>query len=274
MARCLLIFFATLLAVPATAWADPVPDSLQEAWRDGTEAYRQGRYARAAAAYESIAAAGFESGTLFYNLGNTHYRLGQMGRAIRYYEKARSRMPSDARVAHNLNMARSRADASAQGRTRGGLARAVQGWPTKSLFLGGVALWTAGLLFWGWRRRAERGSAGRKRASGALTTAALTIAVLGGATAVLALGVDYVQSLDRRAVVLVDRVPVHAEPGIATGTPLARTDTTAVIAGSQADTVLVEGTIVLLQSEQDGWSRIEDPVGRVGWVPSPALGDI
>jgi len=69
-------------------------------------------------------------------------------------------------------------------------------------------------------------------------------------------------------------VPVHAEPGIATGTPLARTDTTAVIAGSQADTVLVEGTIVLLQSEQDGWSRIEDPVGRVGWVPSPALGDI
>jgi len=83
-----------------------------------------------------------------------------------------------------------------------------------------------------------------------------------------------VQSLDRRAVVLVDRVPVHAEPGIATGTPLARTDTTAVIAGPQADTVLVEGTIVLLQSEQDGWSRIEDPVGRVGWVPSPALGDI
>jgi hypothetical protein len=130
------------------------------------------------------------------------------------------------------------------------------------------------LLFWGWRRRAERGSAGRERASGALTTAALAIAVLGGATAVLALGVDYVQSLDRRAVVLVDRVPVHAEPGIATGTPLAQTDTSAVIAGSQADTVLVEGTIVLLQSEQDGWSRIEDPVGRVGWVPSPALGDI
>ncbi|PEN13331.1 hypothetical protein CRI94_11410 [Longibacter salinarum] len=271
MARLLLLLLAALTAFPMGAHAVSVPDSLHEIWHDGTEAYRQGRYAQAASSYETIANAGYESASLFYNLGNAYFRLGDVGKAIRFYEKARRLRPADSRIAHNLDMARSRSEASAQDIARGGISRVVRGWPAPLMLVIGLALWALGLVAVAWLWRKEETDDVLQRRWYRRSAAA--VAGIGLVTAGLAIGADYLQSLDQRAVVLVDRVPMHATPTAAEAKG-AKSDSTAVAEGVEPDTVLVEGTVVLLRSEREGWTRVEDPTGRTGWIPSPALGEI
>jgi hypothetical protein len=56
-------------------------------------------------AYSRILASGQESGTLYYNLGNCYYKLGDIGRAVLFYERARRRMPEDEDIRTNLALA-------------------------------------------------------------------------------------------------------------------------------------------------------------------------
>jgi hypothetical protein len=284
--RVLLIALFLLPLAPTAGHASPAADSLRALWQDGTEAYRQGRYAQAAESYAAVARAGVESGPLFYNLGNAYFRVGETGQAIRYYEKARRLLPSDPRIAHNLDMARSRAEAPVRSVAQGGVIRLVRAWPAEMLFLLGALLWAGGLIGWAWLRRSATSDDASPPATAPQTEApasgspwmrplATSLAAGGILLAGLAVGIDYLQTIDRRAVVLVDRAPMHAAP-TAAGTPIAQTDTTVVSAGVDAppDTSLVEGTVVLLRSERNGWTRIEAPGGRTGWIPTPALGEI
>jgi tetratricopeptide (TPR) repeat protein len=56
--------------------------------------------------YREIVSTGKVSFELYYNMGNCYYRLGQLGSAIRYWEKARHINPGDSHVNHNLTLAR------------------------------------------------------------------------------------------------------------------------------------------------------------------------
>jgi hypothetical protein len=49
--------------------------------------------------------AGVDSGPVFYNLGNACFKQKKLGEAIYYWEEARERMPSDADVRQNLELA-------------------------------------------------------------------------------------------------------------------------------------------------------------------------
>lgn len=284
--RILLVALFLLPLAPTAGNASPVADSLSSLWQDGTEAYRQGRYAQAAESYAAVASAGVESGPLFYNLGNAYYRVGETGQAIRYYEKAQRLLPSDPRIAHNLDMARSRTETAVRSVAQGGVIRLVRDWPAELLFVFGALLWAGGLVGWAWLRRSAASDDASGPANSLRTEAApsgntwmrplaTSLAAGGLLLAGLAGGIDYLQTTDRRAVVLVNRAPVHATP-TAAGTPIARTDSTVVSAGIEAppDTSLAEGTVVLLRTERNGWTRIEAPGGRTGWTPTPALGEI
>ena len=77
----------------------------QEKFTAANELYKKGSYAEAVQAYEAVRAAGFESGALNFNLGNAYFKLGQSGKAVLNYERARRVLPRDADVFSNTRYA-------------------------------------------------------------------------------------------------------------------------------------------------------------------------
>ena len=88
-----------VIAFPAGA---RTPRRIGEVFTRANRAYEQGDYQKAAGLYRRMLEEGYESGNLYYNLGNCYYKLKQKGRAILYYEKARRLIPGDADLQTNL----------------------------------------------------------------------------------------------------------------------------------------------------------------------------
>ena len=74
---------------------------------EGNRLYQAGDYAAALNRYEQIVADGREAAALYYNIGNAHFKLGELGKAILAWERARRLAPGDADVTANLALARS-----------------------------------------------------------------------------------------------------------------------------------------------------------------------
>jgi tetratricopeptide (TPR) repeat protein len=75
-------------------------------FEQGNHSYREGEFQQAIEHYQKIIDAGFESGRLYYNIGNCYYKLDEIGYAILYYEKAKKILPNDSEVGLNLELAR------------------------------------------------------------------------------------------------------------------------------------------------------------------------
>ena len=55
---------------------------------EGNALYNQGNYTEAIEKYNSIINNGFESGELYYNLGNAYYKINDIANSIFYFEKS------------------------------------------------------------------------------------------------------------------------------------------------------------------------------------------
>jgi tetratricopeptide (TPR) repeat protein len=89
------------------AWAGNEEDIFFEA----NKHYSEGNYTTAAELYEDIVSRGVESGNLFYNLGNAYFKIGQKGKALLNYERARKLIPNDEDVFANTSFVRTVLDA-------------------------------------------------------------------------------------------------------------------------------------------------------------------
>lgn len=98
----LLLFFAF------TNVKSFVQTEAEAAMQSGNSFYQKENYEAAAQEYENVLEHGFESSSLYYNLGNTYFRLNELGRAILYYEKALKLEPGDEDVIYNLRIAEAR----------------------------------------------------------------------------------------------------------------------------------------------------------------------
>ena len=88
--------------------APPRPTATQvEFYQEGNRRYQEGDFEEALASYLRLAEAGFESGEVYYNIGNTYFKLGDLAQSILYYERARRLLPGDEDVQANLDLARS-----------------------------------------------------------------------------------------------------------------------------------------------------------------------
>ncbi|HTO93958.1 MAG TPA: tetratricopeptide repeat protein [Bacteroidota bacterium] len=96
MRRLILLI---LLAAPAYA------ESPQAMLAAADQLYQQGKFAEAREAYGAILSGGYESATLYYNLGNACYKSGAIPSAIVNYERARRLAPGDDDLRHNLQIA-------------------------------------------------------------------------------------------------------------------------------------------------------------------------
>jgi tetratricopeptide (TPR) repeat protein len=93
----------TLLALSAPAYSES-PEGL---FYKGNELYSQGEYDKAVAAYTEIIEQGYENGNLYYNLGNSYFKMGEIGKALLNYERARRLIPRDSDLESNYRHARS-----------------------------------------------------------------------------------------------------------------------------------------------------------------------
>ncbi len=82
-------------------------DSLQDPLLESNQAYEQGEFDKAHDGYLSLVQQGFESPSLYYNLGNASYKKGERGDAVLWYERALRLAPRDPDILFNLSLARS-----------------------------------------------------------------------------------------------------------------------------------------------------------------------
>lgn len=98
--RAAALLFLVLVAVPLRG------DSREGLFLQGNRHYEAGDYRKALESYAAIAAMGYESGPLYFNMGNCHYKLGETGPAVLHYERAARLIPGDEDLEVNLSLAR------------------------------------------------------------------------------------------------------------------------------------------------------------------------
>ncbi len=94
-----ILFFGVLLAAAAHA------DEASQTFEQANQLYLQAKYPEAIAAYEKILQSGYESGELYFNLGNAYYKSGTIQKAILNFERAKQFLPRDEDVLFNLQLA-------------------------------------------------------------------------------------------------------------------------------------------------------------------------
>lgn len=93
-----IVLIILLVITSYCMFADTKNDFVQQA----KIAYEKDDFNQALKLYEQVVATEGTSSELYYNIGNTYYRLGNMGKAILYYEKALSLDPSNDDARANL----------------------------------------------------------------------------------------------------------------------------------------------------------------------------
>ena len=68
--------------------------------------YEQGDYQKAIGKYNEVIDKGYESGRLYFNLGNSYYKLNMINDAILNYERAHILLPNNKDIEFNLEMAK------------------------------------------------------------------------------------------------------------------------------------------------------------------------
>jgi hypothetical protein len=250
------MLFANLITLiflfTAAAPAGDLGPALQE-FDEGNRRYRNGDYRGALAAYQRVVQHGYESGVLYYNIGNAFFRTDEIGQAIRFYEKARRFLPRSPELNHNLAIVKTHV-VDEFSRVPEPFWRPA--WQVIAQSLGARGLFGAGMLFYvlgavvlainirsgrsPWRRRILAAAA-----AGAIVFISLSFFVsLGGADT-------------RTGVVIRDEVTLLREPG-----------------GSESDHQIHEGLVVGIASQRDQWLEVRLPNGTTGWLHEESLGEI
>ena len=223
-------------------------------FEEGNKLYSAGSYTEAAASYNQILSLGFASGEVYYNLGNCHYKLGETGRAILNYERARKWMPRDPDLAANLMMANLKVVDQVTPLPQWFGARIVHG--ILNLIPYGTMIWMVLSVYWlamialilwltlkksSWRPHFLKAS------------------VALGAVFIVFTLVWFGQRGERanrvEAVILQEQVAVMSTPGGA---------------GVEVFT-LHEGVKILVGRRSADWAEIRLADGKVGWVQSKAF---
>ncbi len=80
-------------------------EELSSVFDDANRLYLEQKYDAAANRYEAIVRNGFESGELYFNLGNAYFKSGKIQHAILNYERAKKLIPNDDDLQFNLQLA-------------------------------------------------------------------------------------------------------------------------------------------------------------------------
>jgi len=228
----------------------------EDVFLEGNAHYEEGRYAAAAAAYRSLLRYQIRDPVLEFNLANTEFRLGNLGRAILHYERARRLDPTDREIGANLEFARSFRYDQVEPERQVAIVRwthALQdrlGPDRQAWALVAVVWLIAALQAWCFSR-----PRGWTATHGWLLGALLLVLAVSSASWYATL-----HRLEgrRRAVVLEQVVEVLAGPG--TNNPTLFT--------------VHEGLGLWIRGERDEWLQVSVPNGLNGWIAKEAVGEV
>ncbi len=100
MKRLAAVLLFTFVSAGISRADEPV-----QTFEQANQLYLQAKYPEAIAEYEKIVESGWESGELYFNLGNAYYKSGIIQKAILNYERAAQLLPRDEDVQFNLQLA-------------------------------------------------------------------------------------------------------------------------------------------------------------------------
>jgi len=230
----------------------------EELFAQGNQRYQEEDFGAAIEAYETVLSAGYESGPLLYNLGNAYFKAGELGRAILAWERARDLAPRDPDVEANLALAHSLTVDRVEPLPRFWLISAVRWWvdllPHAALVWAVAAGWLAlagGLVAFIIALRDSVRRLGQRIA----LACGVVVLVLGTNLLVRELAIGE----GERGVILADVVQVRSAP--------AEDDNLTLFE-------VHEGTRVRVDQRTEAWAEIVLADGKVGWVPTTALGVI
>lgn len=253
----LLLPSMLLCAAPFRAEAE----SLESVWTEANNAFWNGEYEKAETLYERLETLGVRATELSYNLGTAYARRGELGKAVRHYERALRLDPGHEDTRHNLGVLREflARRASEAGRDAD-LAPAAGPWRAILDRFSPRAAALAFLIFhlalFGVLIIRKFVYAEMPRLS--LGVLAGVLAILTVATASVAVGKWYQERFEKEAVVVREgQLDVMEGP-----------------ASEVKRFAIEEGSRVTLLDETDTWYKLLDIEGRDGWVPKAALGEI
>jgi tetratricopeptide (TPR) repeat protein len=103
--RFIIILLFVLLFTPCGVRAKNDQSAIEDFF-EANRSYKNHQFQAAADGYLKLIESGVENGQIYYNLGNAYYRLGDLGRAILFFERARLLLPRDDDLLFNLSHAR------------------------------------------------------------------------------------------------------------------------------------------------------------------------
>jgi tetratricopeptide (TPR) repeat protein len=243
--------FVLLLCGTAGAQQSGPADNPQTLFFQANTHYQEGAYAEAVKEYTLLKDSGLRSGNLYFNLGNAYFKLGDIGKAIANYERARHDIPGDPDLEANLAYARSQSGVEscappfwqrARFPLRGRFSAATLAWIVSAFYSLAIAALIANRL---------------------LPARPRTVLWAAGALGALAL----IAGVSLAVQLAADEWPSYA---VVTDTQ----ETAARFEPAEDGTVhftLPTGTKVEITEERQGWLQVARCDGRRGWVPEAAL---
>jgi tetratricopeptide (TPR) repeat protein len=226
-----------------------------EFYQEGNRWYQEGDFENALTSYLRLIEGGFESGEVYYNIGNTYFKLGDLAPSILYYERARRLLPADEDVQVNLDLARSLTVDEIDPLPRFWLFSAVEWWVDLlpktfliALVAGSYLLGMGALLMLILRRGVVMA-----RWGGRIALACGAVFVVLGLNLVVR---EFEVGRAQEAVVFQPQVDVMSAP---------LNDETLTVF------TVHEGTKVRIDRLSDEWAEVALEDGRVGWVPVGVL---
>ena len=222
---------------------------------EGNQRYQAGDFEGALEQYQQILGQGLESGAVYYNIGNAYFKIGQLGRAILSYERARRLMPNDSDLLANLELARSMTTDNIAPRPEFWLFRAVSWWvgllpqPALAWLVTLAYLVTMGAIILVILRPTESLVTWLRRVALVASTVSL---IFGLNLMIRELGIGSADT----AVIIEDEVMVQSAPSD----------------DSELQIFAVhEGTKVSIERQSDTWIEIVLEDGKVGWIRAELL---
>lgn len=243
---------AGLILAVRGAFAQGSSEGALSLFYQANQQYQDSAYAQAASLYEQVVAGGYESGPLYYNLGNSYVKLKEYGRAVLSYERAGLFIPADSDLQANYRYLRGVLSLGEQELASGPLLRwNARLWERVSA--NGIVVLLSlfyVLLLAGIFVRIYSRSFGRSP----WVVVVCVVLMMLGISALSALGMRQ-RFLHRAAVVLSGDAPARFEP-------------------QEAATVhftLAEGSLVELLQENGTWVKLRRSDGKTGWTQKSSI---
>ncbi len=235
--------------------AQPGPKESADQYNNAGKLYRDGKFEQALQIYESLLDSGIHNPDLFYNASNAAYRCGYLGKAILYIERALALAPSDEDALANrafLNSIKKDQEPPPDNLITAFITQIYESTNVNTSTLLSGSMFAFAFII----ATFSIFTIGTKRIiSIVLFIIFMSISFLSGGISIHKL---HRESTQTEAIIMTEQAKAYSGPD---------TRNTHIF-------TIHEGTKVIIERQQDGWSLIRLLSGAGGWIPASSLQEI